>query len=196
MFSKKFAHILSLALALIVLISLFTGCSSNGNHTPERPSYNYNTSNKDYSGEVNLSEIDGEYCKVVRITDADTFTVDFRGQRVKIRLSCVNTPESATKSNRDTKEGKIASEFVSDLILNQTVLIETDTKLCDNYDRVLAYVYLEDGTMLNKTLLEMGYARVFNDRTNHRYTDEFFTIQDAAKSENRGFWACEELPWK
>lgn len=197
---KKFAHILTLALALLVLISLFTGCSDNSQNFPERPSYDTeyrndlfnDTSNDD---ESNMHSIDGAECEVVRVVDGDTFIVKFKGENVRIRLSCIDTPESVTNTNRDCEEGRTASAFVKRLLtVGSIVKIETDTKLFDGNDRVLAYVYLEDGTMLNRLLLEMGYAKVYNDKTNHKYTSEFFEIQDNARDEGIGFWPTN--PWK
>ena len=38
-----------------------------------------------------------------------------------------------------------------------------DNNIFDAYGRTLAYVFLEDGTCLNKKMIENGYAKPFND---------------------------------
>ena len=57
----------------------------------------------------------------------------------------------------------------------------------DKYDRLFAYVYLED-EMLNKMLLELGYARVMTIQPNVKYCDVFIIAQRQAKDANQGFW--------
>ena len=69
------------------------------------------------------------------------------------------------------------------------VTLEFDVEKTDKYNRLLAYVYLEDGTMLNKKLLEEGYAKLATYPPNVKYVDEFKAIQKEAREENRGFWA-------
>ena len=54
---------------------------------------------------------------------------------------------------------------------------------------MLAYVYLEDGTMYNKELLEKGYAQIATYPPNVKYVDEFTQIQKQAKENKVGFWA-------
>ena len=90
-------------------------------------------------------------------------------------------------------EGIVASVYIKKLLPDGSkVYLEYDNKIKDKYDRVLAYVYLEDGeTMIQRLLLKDGMAKVFNDKQNKRYTDEFFKLQDEAKASKIGIWAGE-----
>ena len=42
--------------------------------------------------------------------------------------------------------------------------------------------------MLNKVLLEKGYARMMTIQPNVRYVDDFLTIQTQARENKVGFW--------
>ncbi len=55
----------------------------------------------------------------------------------------------------------------------------------DRYGRLLAYVYLEDGTFVNAWLVENGYAMVMTIPPNVRNQDVFLKLQREAK---RGLW--------
>ena len=70
--------------------------------------------------------------------------------------------------------------------------MEYDVSVTDRYDRVLAYVYLEDGkTMLNELLLEEGHAAVMTVQPNSRYADNFYELQRTAREKKKGIWRNE-----
>ena len=57
----------------------------------------------------------------------------------------------------------------------------------DSFCRLLAYVYLNDGTFLNADLLSKGYVRLFTKMECLLY-DRFFAIQNAAMAKRLGLW--------
>ncbi len=61
-------------------------------------------------------------------------------------------------------------------------------RLRGRYHRVLAYVYLPSGAMLNESLLTAGLARA-DDRWSHRYMDKFDTLASKAEDAGRGIWS-------
>lgn len=129
--------------------------------------------------------------KIIRVVDGDTFMADIDGVETKVRLIGVDTPESvATGDNayKNCEEGKTASNFTKELIEGKEVYIEYDIDPNDDYGRTLAYVYLSDGSMLNKTLLEKGYARMMTIQPNVKYVDDFIAIQTQARENKVGFW--------
>lgn len=127
---------------------------------------------------------------VERIVDGDTFIAIIDGKSEKIRLLGVDAPESVhPDQRRNTEKGEEVSEYVRSLLKNKRVYLEYDVSMADQYDRVLAYVYLEDGkTMLNELLLEEGYAAVMTVQPNNRYTDHFYELQKKAQEEKKGIW--------
>lgn len=60
----------------------------------------------------------------------------------------------------------------------------------DSYGRLLAYVYLEDGTFFNAILVKEGYARVIAP-VHFRYYDEFHNYEREARAAGIGIWGTE-----
>ena len=124
--------------------------------------------------------------EVERVVDGDTLIVYIDGERTRVRLIGINTPESvAEEEERNTEEGVIASDYVKDLMedADYEVWLEYDNERYDQYDRTLAYVYIDqDGelVMLERILLEEGYAEAVVFGTNDRYYDEFRDLEAAA----------------
>lgn len=128
--------------------------------------------------------------KVISITDGDTFKIDYNGKEKKVRLIGVDTPESVSPNKeKNNNYGKKASEYTKKRLKGKKISIEFDVQQTDKYGRLLAYVYLEDGTMYNKELLEKGYAQVATYPPNVKYVEQFEKIQKQAREDNIGFWA-------
>ena len=64
-------------------------------------------------------------------------------------------------------------------------LVAGDTR--GKYKRLLAYVHLPDGEMLNRVLVRDGYAYA-DPRFSHPHSPEFRRLQDKARSDGRGLW--------
>ncbi len=58
----------------------------------------------------------------------------------------------------------------------------------DKYGRTLAYVYLEDGTFVNASLVEHGYAMVMTFPPNVKHEALFLRLQREAREQKRGLW--------
>lgn len=74
------------------------------------------------------------------------------------------------------------------LVEGKTVRREFDVGRRDRYRRLLAYVYLEDGTFVNAWLVREGFAQVMAIPPNVKYQDLFLKLQREAREENRGLW--------
>ncbi len=61
----------------------------------------------------------------------------------------------------------------------------------DKYGRLLAYVYLEDGTFVDAWLVEHGYAQVMTVPPNVKYQDLFLKLQREAREAKRGLWKSQ-----
>ncbi|NPA41123.1 MAG: thermonuclease [Aquificae bacterium] len=142
-------------------------------------------------------------CTVVKVYDGDTFKCRLQdGREVKVRLIGIDTPESkrnrkakrdAEKSGKSLEEivslGKKSSAFTKKLIPPGTVVyLETDVQPYDKYGRLLAYVYLPDGRMLNEVLVEEGYATVYTIPPNVKYAERFVELQRKAMERKKGLW--------
>lgn len=175
--------LISLLLSLILVLS-FSACQYSIVVTDDE-----NNTSSVVSEEIKL---EGPY-EVDRVVDGDTIIVDLDGVKTRVRFANIDCPESVApeeSGKENTEEGMVASEFTKGLLPSGSkVYLEYDVSKTDKYDRILAYVYLDDGeTMIERILLENGFAKVYNDKNNKKYTDEFYKIQDEAKASKIGIW--------
>lgn len=128
--------------------------------------------------------------RVQKFDDGDTIMVDMNGVEEKIRFIGVDTPE--TKDPRKAVQcfGKAASEFTKGLIGTQQVRLESDQLNTnrDRYNRLLRYVYLPDGTLVNGKIIEEGYGFAYTGFPFSKM-DEFKQLQVTAREQNKGLWA-------
>lgn len=174
-------------ITLILTLLVLCGCSEvkiiNGNDN------NPTTQFKESSDEIKL---EGPY-QVIRVVDGDTIIVDIDGVEERIRLIGIDTPESVhPDADRNVEYGKIASDFTKELLLNQEVFLEYDVQARDRYDRILAYVYINN-VMFNMTLLKEGHAKVATYPPNVKFVDEFTALQEQARDAQKGVWSNESL---
>lgn len=118
---------------------------------------------------------------VTRVFDGDTIEIN---NQEKVRYIGINTPE--TEENSCFAEE--AKQYNASLVLGKTVYLEPDTTNTDRYGRMLRYVYTTEGTFINKTLIQEGFARVFTVEPNTRYKDMLLKTETQAKQEQKGLW--------
>lgn len=133
----------------------------------------------------------GIYYNVTKVTDGDTIHVLIEGQDEKVRLIGINTPETVDPRKSVECFGKEASERMKEIAQGKIVRLEYDESqsLRDAYGRLLAYVYLEDGQMINRKMIAEGYAYEYTYLTPYKYQREFRELQNVARTSNRGLWA-------
>jgi micrococcal nuclease len=149
-----------------------------------------------------LSAQTKEGATVTRIVDGDTLKVFYLGREESIRLIGIDTPESrvnkktekdAERNNQDIKiiieMGKRATKYVEGLVkAGDTVTIEFDVQERDRYKRLLGYVYLSNGKMLNEEIVKAGYANVMTIPPTVKYKDRFLKAYQEARESKRGLW--------
>lgn len=142
------------------------------------------------SSMVNLKEL--SWYPVTRVVDGDTFWIDDGSPKGrKVRLIGADTPETVHPRKEVQTYGREASDYTKKLLTGQIVGLEFDVDKTDRYGRLLAYVYLKDGTFLNARLIERGYAQVMTVPPNVKYSDKFLKLQRKARSKNAGLWDKE-----
>lgn len=131
-----------------------------------------------------------EYMNVVKIVDGDTFWANDGSEKgVKIRLIGVDAPETRNTGNKKIGYyGQHSKEYLTKVLENKKVRLEYDVERYDQYERTLAYVYLEDGTFVNAELVKRGYALVMTVPPNVKYVDKFVKLQRRARNKNLGLW--------
>lgn len=126
---------------------------------------------------------------VERAIDGDT--VEIEGElhgTDTVRMIGVDTPESADPDRGVEPMGKEAAAFTEATLEGRTVELVADEEPLDPYGRALSYVYLEDGTMFNATLLREGLAQVAIFPPNTTHADDFYRDQEEASAAGRGIW--------
>ncbi len=132
--------------------------------------------------------------KVVRVSDGDTFVATVNGRRERIRVIGVDTPESVAPNQPVEPYGKEASDFAKHYLDGETVRLAGDAEPRDRYGRMLAYVWLEDGTFWNALLVAEGYAQQLTIPPNVTYERLFRRLVSEARREDRGLWSQENQP--
>ncbi len=162
----KTAH----SIILILLVFIFTSCEKN-----------------DYSKIV-----------VIEVIDGDTLRLE-TGQSVRlIGIDCPEMYES-DKLYRDARntgkdigmiiaQGEQAHRFTQGLVKGKVVSVEFDQEKYDSYGRLLAYVFLADGTFVNTEIVKHGYARPLTIAPNLKYADWIQQLYWEAQQKGRGLW--------
>lgn len=130
---------------------------------------------------------------VVNIVDGDTLdlgTPDRTTPTTRVRLLGIDTPEKGIGDNPAMFFGPEATEYATGLVLGQevTVLLDTVGDVRDKYGRLLAYIRLPDGSILNEQLIAKGYGYA-DLRFRHSHFDAFVALQQRAMDNKAGLWA-------
>jgi micrococcal nuclease len=131
--------------------------------------------------------------RVLRAVDGDTLKLNIDGRTETVRLIGVDTPETVHPKKPVQYFGKEASAFTHHMADGKTVRLEFDpasaaTHHRDRYGRLLAYVFLEDGTLLNAEIVRRGYGHTYT-RFPFARMEEFRTLEREARTAGRGLWA-------
>lgn len=139
---------------------------------------------------------------VTSVVDGDTIDILFKnGKEDRVRMVGVDTPESYGSNDISKWEGiedteildmwgKEAKELTTEMLLDEYVYLDYDSIAGERgyYGRLLAYVYLSDGTNYNAYLIEEGYARLYTGNS-CEYYDEFYELEVEARDGGKGLWA-------
>lgn len=119
------------------------------------------------------------------VNDGDTIVLN-SGQRV--RYIGINAPEIDHEDQKAQPHGYAARFFHKNLVMSQKIRLEFDDERYDQYGRMLAYIFLQDGSFLNARLLRAGLAFYLYRAPNVRYDKILLKSQlDAMESKN-GLW--------
>lgn len=134
--------------------------------------------------------------RVTWIHDGDTIAVAGFG---KVRLLGIDTPERAASARDDhllrqgvpepilRRTAGQALAFAISEVKGRTVTLAFDGDRRDRHGRLLAYVTLPDGRLLNRLLLERGLAVVYR-RFEFRLKDDFLAAEAQARQHGVGLW--------
>ena len=126
--------------------------------------------------------------EVLKVSDGDTMQMlDMRTkEKVRVRLYGVDAPE------KKQAFGLASTQFASQTLLGKKVNLRPRAK--DQYGRIVAEVFLADGTNFNEELLRKGYAWHYKQ---YSKDPQWALLEDKARSEKAGLWSGKRPtpPW-
>ncbi|QFJ55626.1 thermonuclease family protein [Pseudobutyrivibrio xylanivorans] len=158
------------------------------------------------TGETSISSLESENkldaVKFVRCVDGDTIIVDDgSGEHKRVRMIGIDTPESVAKEEeRNNEYGVMASDYTKALLADaDTLYLEYDVDSDDQYDRILAYVWLEDvsdtfneenieKSMVNAIIVKDGYGVAKRYEPTVAHDSTLKALMEKAKANNTGLW--------
>jgi len=102
---------------------------------------------------------------VEKVIDGDTIKIN----GTSVRLLGINCPEKGEEYYLEAKQ------YLESLILNKTVVLKYGNEKYDKYNRVLAYVFLENEN-INLKIIKEGYANYYFPSGKDKYYDDFVSV--------------------
>jgi endonuclease YncB( thermonuclease family) len=129
----------------------------------------------------------GETHRVTEIVDGDTL---YLSDGREVRLVGLQAPKLPL-GRPDFEPWPLSDDAkakLSELVLGREVTLAYGGRPVDRHRRMLAHLYLPDGTWVQGRLLEAGLARVYTFRDNRELAGEMYALEDAARAADRGIW--------
>ena len=129
------------------------------------------------------------YVKVLDDVDGDTIKIEQNGKEETVRFLGIDTPETKDPRKGVQCYGYMASGFTKSKVAGKAVRLVIDPMEGDRdmYNRLLRYIYLEDGTCLNELLVARGYAFAYEAFPTSK-TDRLKLLEKDARDHKRGLW--------
>lgn len=125
--------------------------------------------------------------------DGDTVAVNMNGTVETVRMIGVDTPETHRPGSPVQCYGPEAAVYTKQLIGSNKVRLQADhlDTNRDRYNRLLRYVYLPDGRMVETELISNGYGFAYTQFPFEK-SQQFIAAQVAAQISKKGLWtACQ-----
>jgi micrococcal nuclease len=163
-----------LFIAVVLVAVAFSRCGTDGDSSEPR-------------GAVNA--------KVTHVVDGDTIDVELPdGEEDTVRYIGIDTPETVKPDAPVECGGPKAHHVNERLVGGRTVTLRFDREVRDDYDRLLAYVYVPGGRagdrplFVNAELIRRGLARTLTIEPNDSFAALFDRLAARAGAAGRGLW--------
>jgi len=143
---------------------------------------------------LNLGKISNPFystqtCSVLKIYDGDTMTLNCKGEKVKIRLYCIDAPEM--KQRPWGKQSRDALRMMTPRT------VELRKVSIDKYGRTVGEVFAPSATeSLNLQMVKQGQAAVYRKYCNNI---GYFKVEEHTREIKQGIWSqagLQQKPWK
>ena len=119
------------------------------------------------------------------VNDGDTILLT---NGLRVRYIGIDAPEIDHENQKAQPYGYKARAFNKKMLLSQKIRLEFDIERYDRYGRLLAYIFLPNGSFLNERVLQNGYAFFLYKMPNIKHSDLLLKAQQGAMKAKRGIW--------
>lgn len=129
--------------------------------------------------------------KLKSCVDGDTANFVLNNKTIKVRFLAIDSPELVHENKKGEPYGNEAKNFTcSKLKKANKIELEYDKNSSkkDKYGRLLKWVFIDD-ILLQKEIVENGYAKVTYLYDDYKYTDILFKAQNDAKAYKKGIYS-------
>lgn len=132
---------------------------------------------------------------LLRVLDADTYIIVIGDAETTVSLIGVDAPDSALpqRSGDNADRGADITSIVKDYLkFGDTLYLKYDVGRTDTDNNTLAYVFFDNGIMVQDWLLSNGYAQAVDIAPNTVYSAHFAALEQQAKDKALGLWTSHE----
>lgn len=187
------ALFLSTAILLAATPAAFAhggGLDSSGCHTNRKTGDRHCHRGTDSPSKPSTGLVSGPVV-LVSVGDGDTIRVkDAKGNRVTIRLACIDAPETSQGSS-----GRWSTKTLKGLILGKSIRLKPQTK--DRYGRTVAEVY-SGTTNINLQMVRLGAAYPYRKYLGQCDRAAYLSAEATANKRGIGVWGPyrpNQKPW-
>ncbi len=135
-----------------------------------------------------IKELKRHWVRVLKVIDGVTFSLD---NLHVVRLIGVARPKPfADKKYKEFFE-EVTTPEVRQIVEGKRVFLMRDKAIEGRDGRPVIYMFLDDKTMLNATLIQKGYGRL-SQEVPFKFQDEFRLWERDAQSIGLGYWGRDD----
>lgn len=177
---------------IMVLCSMIVGVVVWYDHSRPHFSGQSSASSRQQSFADDFTKYHTRVFTVVKVVDGDTLDInlpDGKYKTTRIRLLGVDTPETVKPNAPVMHYGTEASAFAKKTAMHQqvTILLDQISPTRDKFGRLLAYIKLPDGRILNEVLIKEGYGYA-DLRFKHSFFKSYAQLMYKAQKNKIGLW--------
>jgi micrococcal nuclease len=126
--------------------------------------------------------------EILRVIDGDTVDIKYEGEKTRIRMIGIDTPEVESRYTTLEPYGKEASNFTTNLLLGESVYLRFDGDRTGQHDRMRAYLYrAPDELFVNLEIVRQGYGKADKPPAfTHKHQELFLSYERKASEAKKG----------
>lgn len=140
---------------------------------------------------ININVITKDKVEFFKCVDGDTARFVMNKKEIKVRFLGIDSPEIEKNGVPAEEYGEEAKNYTCRKLkqANKIELVyEDNSDKTDKYDRVLAYVFVDD-KLLEELIVKNGYAKVKYINKNYKYYDTLISAENYAIEKKKGMYS-------